>query len=123
MTPVPETIEAELTLAQARERMFQDGIRHLPVVQNGSLVGILSQRDVAILEALPECDMGTCTVAQAMHAQPFTCGPNALVRAVAEEMAAHKYGTAIVVEREHPARVIGVFTTIDALRALAKLAS
>ena len=46
---------------------------------------------------------------------------DAHLHAVASEMAEHKYGTAIVVDREHPGHVVGLFTTTDALRALARL--
>lgn len=120
MTPAPETIAADLTLAQARERMFQIHARHLPVVQDGELVGIVSERDIALCEAI-DGDLARLQVRQAMTPQPFTCGPEARLYAVAEEMAAHKYGSAIVVDREHPGHVVGVFTTTDALRALAQL--
>lgn len=120
MTASPETIQADLTLAQARERMYQLGARHLPVTENGELVGILSERDVTLADAL-KGDLERLSVRQAMTAQPFTCGPEAHLHAVAEEMARHKYGTAIVVDREHPGHVVGLFTTVDALRALAQL--
>lgn len=123
MTASPETIESDLTLAQAAERMHVNGIRHLPVLKDGNLVGVLSQRDILVLQSVPGCDLDTCPVDQAMVVQPFTCGPKAHVRAVALEMAEHKYGTAVVVDREHPAEVLGVFTTVDALRALNKLAA
>ncbi|MEZ4449479.1 MAG: CBS domain-containing protein [Nannocystaceae bacterium] len=121
MTPVPETIDPELTIPQAAERMFNLGIRHLPVVQGGNLVGILSERDVSFIQGLADYDAKRCTVAQAMHANPFTCGPEAHLDAVAREMAEHKYGAAVVVDRDHPSHVVGVFTTIDALRALTRL--
>lgn len=120
MTPAPETIAADLTLAQARGRMFQINARHLPVVHNGELVGILSDRDISLVEAV-EGDLDRLLVRQAMTQVPFTCGPGAHLHAVAAEMAAHKYGSAIVVDREHPGHVVGVFTTTDALRALAEL--
>lgn len=120
MTPSPETIAADLTLAQARERMFHSDVRHLPVVDNGELVGIVSQRDIALAEAIAG-DLERVPVRQVMTVPPFTCGPSARLHAVAEEMAANKYGSAIVVEPDHPYRVIGVFTTVDALRALATL--
>ncbi len=120
MTPAPETIAADLTLAQARGRMFQINARHLPVVHNGELVGILSDRDISLVEAV-EGDLDRLLVRQAMTQVPFTCGPGAHLHAVAAEMAAHKYGSAIVVDREHPGDVVGVFTTTDALRALAEL--
>jgi acetoin utilization protein AcuB len=120
MTASPETIQADLTLAQARERMYQLGARHLPVVDKGELVGILSDRDVALADSL-KADLEQLAVRQAMTAQPFTCGPAAHLHAVAEEMARHKYGSAIVVDPEHPGHVLGLFTTVDALRALAQL--
>lgn len=121
MTPVPETIDPELTIVQAAERMFSFGVRHLPVVEGGNLVGILSQRDVAVVQSLPDYDPKRCLVRQAMQPSPFTCGPGAHLDAVAREMAEHKYGAAVVVERDHPSHVVGVFTTVDALRALIDL--
>jgi len=121
MTAAPETIGADLTLAQARDRMFQLNARHLPVLEGGALVGILSDRDVALIDSVFG-DLSHLQVRQAMTGQPFTCGPEAHVHAVAAEMAAHKYGTAIIVDRDHPGQVLGLFTTTDALRALAQLA-
>jgi len=121
MTSAPETIGADLTLAQARDRMFQLSARHLPVVDDGELVGILSDRDIALIDAVFG-DLTRLQVRQAMTAQPFTCGPEAQIHAVAAEMAAHKYGAAIVVDRDHPGQVVGLFTTTDALHALARLA-
>lgn len=120
MTPSPETIAPDLTLAQARERMFHLGARHLPVVEGGELVGILSDRDVALVEGVGN-DLTRLSVRQAMTLQPFTCGPEAHLHAVAAEMAAHKYGSAVIVDREHPGHVLGLFTTTDALRALAHI--
>ena len=101
-------------------RMFGLTARHLPVVENGELVGILRDRDISLAEALSG-DLERLLVRQAMTARPFTCGPGAHLHAVASEMAEHKYGTAIVVDREHPGHVVGLFTTTDALRALARL--
>lgn len=118
MTASPATIEADLSLALARERMFQVGARHLPVVRDGVLVGIVSERDIALVESLAGGD-DEWTVERAMTPQPFTCGPDAHLHAVAAEMAQHKYGTAVVVDVEHPSSVVGVFTTTDAMRALA----
>lgn len=121
MTASPETIAADLTLDQARDRMFQLQARHLPVVENGELVGILSDRDVRLAEAL-DGDLGRLLVRRAMSPVPFTCGPEAHLHAVAAEMARHKYGSAIIVDPAHPGHVLGVFTTTDALAALAQIA-
>jgi acetoin utilization protein AcuB len=119
MTAMPETIEDALLLRDAKDRMYHLGVRHLPVLRGGKLVGILSHRDIAVAEGLSSADATDIPVASVMTPVPFTCGPNAHVEAVAREMAQHHYGSAIVVDPNQPAEVIGVFTTTDALRALA----
>jgi CBS domain-containing protein len=45
MTPHPETVEASETAAQAGVIMIHGGFRHLPVVDGGKPVGIVSIRD------------------------------------------------------------------------------
>ena len=121
MTALPETIEESLSLSDAKDRMFRLGVRHLPVLRDGKLIGILSQRDVAVAESLSREDLDSIEVGEVMTEIPFTCGPNAHVEAVAREMAQHLYGSAIVVDPAHPTQVVGVFTTTDALRALAEI--
>lgn len=46
MTHVPKSIGYDQTLEQAREVMHTLRLRHLPVLQGGKLVGILSDRDI-----------------------------------------------------------------------------
>ncbi|PRQ02885.1 inosine 5'-monophosphate dehydrogenase [Enhygromyxa salina] len=121
MSALPETIDEDLSLGDAKDRMYALDVRHLPVLREGRLIGILSQRDVAVAESLAQVELAEISVRQVMTQVPFTCGPNAHVEAVAREMAEHRYGSAIVVEPGHPTRVLGVFTTTDALRALAEI--
>jgi CBS domain-containing protein len=47
MTPHPQTIEADATVGRALDQMLSGGFRHLPVMDGGSLVGIVSMRDLA----------------------------------------------------------------------------
>jgi len=125
MTTCPETIEADAPLPDARARMAELKIRHLPVVRDGQLVGILSDRDVHLAESLMVDELPrprTAVVRDAMTEVVFTCGPNAHLHAVAAEMARDKHGSAVVVAPDHPLKVLGMFTTIDALRALARFA-
>lgn len=121
MTAQPHTIGDDQTLAAARERMHHHGIRHLPVLHGGHLVGVVSTRDIAMVEALPGVDITAVTVDEAMAEEPWTVGPDASLSEVATTMAERRIGTAIIVEDGDSDRVIGVFTTTDALRALAKL--
>jgi CBS domain-containing protein len=46
MTGQPETVAPDESLAQARVVMLHGGFRHLPVVEGGKLVGMLSMRDL-----------------------------------------------------------------------------
>lgn len=118
MTPDPIVISSDRTLAQAHELMRTHRIRHLPVVDAGRLVGILSQRDLYLLETLPDVDGSTETVAEAMIADPYCTTPDAALHEVAARMAEHKFGAAVVLDE---GRVVGVFTSVDALRVLASL--
>lgn len=117
MTPSPQTIGAEQMLTAAIELMREQQIRHLPVLRGGRLVGILSERDVALISGLPAVNPAVIPVEDAMSDNVYTVHADTPLEEVAATMAANKYGSALVVgERDH---VIGVFTTVDALHALA----
>jgi CBS domain-containing protein len=45
MTPSPQTIGPDKPFGHALHMMYEGGFRHVPVVQNGKLVGIVSARD------------------------------------------------------------------------------
>jgi len=115
MTPCPYTIGADAPLALAKERMRELKIRHLPVLEGGALVGLLSERDVNWVEGF-EVDAARTRVREAMSQSPYVVAPSAPLREVALTMAAGKYGSTIV---RDSGSVVGVFTTIDAMRALA----
>jgi CBS domain-containing protein len=46
MTPAPEVLRPDSEFADAAHLMLELGIRHLPIVRSGRLVGVLSMRDV-----------------------------------------------------------------------------
>jgi acetoin utilization protein AcuB len=117
MTPSPHTIGADQTLSVASEVMRKYKIRHLPVLRGGSVVGILSQRDVAMISGLPSVDPAEVPVEDAMSEEVYSVRPETPLDEVAATMAAHKYGAALVVGKRD--EVVGVFTAIDALHALA----
>ena len=48
MTPAPEVLQPDNELADAAHLMLQLGVRHLPVVRCGQVVGVLSIRDVLL---------------------------------------------------------------------------
>jgi acetoin utilization protein AcuB len=119
MSPSPQSIGRDQPLALAHERMRASGIRHLPVLDRGKLVGLLSQRDALFVETLRDVDPATSPVEDAMSVDVYVISPDAPLADVAATMAAHKYGCAVIMDGGHLA---GIFTTIDALNALARIA-
>ncbi|MBI2015731.1 MAG: CBS domain-containing protein [Candidatus Rokubacteria bacterium] len=50
MTPNPVTVSPRATVAEVWDLMRELEIRHVPVVEDGALVGMLSDRDLARLD-------------------------------------------------------------------------
>jgi acetoin utilization protein AcuB len=115
MTRSPVTIGPEESLATAHRKMRAHRVRHLPVVRRGKLVGLVSMGDLHLIETLVGVTPLGAHVEEAMSAAPYAVEAETPLVAVAAEMARRKLGSAVVVSG---ARVVGVFTTIDALRAL-----
>jgi len=118
MTRSPHTIGQEQSLEHAHEVMRTHHIRHLPVLAGGKLVGLLSERDLNSVGMPNGEDESVVTVSEAMSQGVFSAPASASMFEVAREMALHKFGCAVIVEGGH---VVGMFTTTDALRALAEM--
>ena len=118
MTTAPHSIGRDQTLAAALERMRTFQVRHLPVLDGGRIVGVLSQRDVLFVETLRDVDPAKVTVEDAMSTEVYAVTEQTPLRDVALEMLEHKYGCVVVLDH---GRVAGIFTAVDALRVLAAL--
>jgi CBS domain-containing protein len=51
MTSAPATVELDTPLAEVARTMLADGVRHLPVVVAGEVIGMVSARDLLELES------------------------------------------------------------------------
>ena len=118
MSTQPCTVERSATLADAHDIMRGHQIRHLPVLDHGKLCGIVTQRDLHLLETLADADPDTTLVEEAMHERPFIVTGDVPLDEVLEIMAEKKYGSVIIVGTEG---VEGIFTAIDACQAFAKM--
>lgn len=118
MTTAPLSIGIEQTLAKAQTLQREAKIRHLPVLHGGVLVGMISDRDLALVETLKNVDPNQVRVGDAMSREVYSVTPDAPLDEVVAEMALHKYGSAVVMQNQH---VVGIFTTVDACNALASL--
>ena len=118
MTASPHTIGFDQTLEHAASLLREHNIRHLPVLNGGYLVGVLTERDIALVETLKGVEPSKERAEDAMSQDCYTVTPEAMMSEVTAEMAEHKYGSAIVTER---GKVIGVLTTVDVCRAFSEL--
>mgnify|MGYP000145869695 CR=1 FL=1 len=117
MTSHPHSIGVAQPLAVAERMMKEHHIRHLPVLNGGKIVGILSDRDAELSRRFGTKEKAL-TVEDAMMPDPYVAAPNEPLRTVARVMAEHKFGCAVVAEGT---QIKGVFTTVDALNALSEL--
>jgi acetoin utilization protein AcuB len=118
MTPAPSTVPRNESLSVAHRLMREAGIRHLPVLDGTAVIGVLTERDVLLIESLPGVNPTDMRVEEAMVPEPYEVTPEAALAEVVATLLDRRIGSAIVVDE---GRVVGVFTTVDALRALSDL--
>lgn len=114
MTTMPHTIGADIDVRKAMEMMREYRIRHLPVQKAGTLVGVISDRDIKLARSFQ--GPGDLKVDDVMTPDPFVVHPDAELDEVVLNMAEHKYGCAIV--QQTNGKVVGILTDNDALRIL-----
>ena len=120
MTATPVCVQLDADLADAVDLMEQHNIRHLPVMDGDTLTGVVTDRDLGMIESLLPEEWESICVAEAMTPEPYTVQPDAALWEVAKHMAREKFGCAVVTDER--GAVVGLFTTSDALRVLADLA-
>lgn len=118
MTPSPLTIGRGTTIQAAMLKMRQENVRHLPIVDDGILTGLVSERELEIVAALPTIDPSHGSVELAMIPEPFQVDVETPLGKLAADMAEARIGSAVLTS---DGEVVGIFTTVDALRALSDL--
>ena len=114
MTQRVLTIAPQEKLTAACALMQQHRIRSIPVMDNGKVVGIISDRDIsAHLSNLDSLD-----VAQVITAKLITTTPQTSIRDAARLLCELKVGAMLVIEEE---RLAGIISTSDLLEALVDL--
>ncbi len=118
MTVQPISIEAGENLAAAVEVMAKHQIRHLPVMQDSEVVGILSDRDIKLAQSIEGINIDQLPVLDICVEEPYIVGPDEPLSHIASTMASKHYGSAIIVQND---KLVGIFTTVDACRALSEI--
>ncbi len=117
MSVDPLSVEASDTLADAIGLMTERGVRHLPVVRDGRVVGIVSDRD--LLESTgwmwdEERGKAPAVVGDVLQPEPMTLGPDDSVATLARRLVEWGVGCAPVVV---DGALRGIATEIDVLEA------
>jgi acetoin utilization protein AcuB len=126
MTTDPVTVTTKATIAEALALMRDLDIRHVPVVERGALVGMLSDRDLAYLDVgASMTDAGatklrrelSTPVVKAMSSDVIYVEPETDLSDVVALLLEHKIG-AIPVVHPDTRSVVGIVSYIDVLRAV-----
>ncbi len=122
------TLTEDETLAHAQRCMARGRIRHLPVVRDGRLTGLITHRDLlaASFSIFAEVERNeqrrifdTVRVVEAMHRDVVTVSPDLGVAQAASILLENKYGCLPVVDGEGV--LVGIVTEADFLRLTVRL--
>lgn len=108
-------VNPSASIAKARRLMREFGIRHVPVVERGELVGIISDGDVLLASSLREgrIDVPEAPVSSIMTRNVVTCFGTSRVEDIAATMIRLQISCVpVVLER----RLLGIITSTDLLR-------
>jgi acetoin utilization protein AcuB len=112
MTAFPWSVEGSLTVGEARSTMRAQRLRHLPVLEDGALVGIVTDRTLRGVD--PARPVGEVAVRD-----PFVVRTSAPLDGVVATMAERRLGSALVVRED--GTLVGIVTTTDVCRLYSEL--
>jgi acetoin utilization protein AcuB len=127
MTPNPITVDVDTTVAKAQRLMRENGVRHLPILSNDILVGIVTLTDILeaaapepnrLVASEPGYILGAVPVEEVMTPDPAFISPDDTVLEAADLMFQHDIGSLPVVEND---RVTGIITETDIFHLVVRM--
>ncbi|HEY0879655.1 MAG TPA: CBS domain-containing protein [Zeimonas sp.] len=115
-TPNPVTAAENASIDELRALMTTYGVRHLPIVREGRVVGLVSDRDLRIAQGLSATHRLQVLAADIMAIDPVSVQAETPLDEVAFTMSDRKIGSVLVHEAD--GNFLGIFTLTDALNAL-----
>ena len=113
-TPNPYFVNSDDSIGEIAEVIMQKGVRHIPVMEDGEIVGVISHRDIGF-RYYDSIDR-ELTAKDIMTPEPYIVDFNTPLESVAFNMSQRKIGSAIV--QDCHGDLVGIFTSTDALNAL-----
>ena len=120
MTPFPHFVNSDDPVSAIERLMAEHDIRHIPVQEDGRVVGIVSQHDLShfINRLVPETDKDRIRARDVMLDEPYTAAFDTPLDTVALDMAERHIGSAIVLHHE---KLAGILSAADICRILAEI--
>jgi CBS domain-containing protein len=115
MSRDPVTIDPDASLRKAVERMAHDRIGFLPVLENGRVVGVLTDRDISLRSATAGWNLVTTTVRRAMSQVTVDVDEDRDALDALERMVTHRIHRLPVTSND--GRLVGIFSSADAAAA------
>ncbi|HXE93634.1 MAG TPA: CBS domain-containing protein, partial [Gaiellaceae bacterium] len=114
MTSNPCTIDADRSVAYAAKMMLEEDVGLAPIVEDGKLIGMLTDRDIATRVGAEGRDPDQVKVRDVASTQLFTIGPRQDLDEALRMMAKHQVRRLPVVEED--GRLVGVVAQADIAR-------
>lgn len=109
MTPNPEMISVDASLMDAAEKMKDLDVGMIPVAQEGSVVGILTDRDIVVRGIAENKDPSETKVKDIMSTDVVTCPVDSSVEDAVNAMEQNKVRRLIITERSgKPAGIVSL---------------
>lgn len=118
-TPDPVTADENVMVDDLRLLMERHGIRHLPIVRDNRVVGVISDRDLRLFSGLSAAEKFQVRAGDIMAEHPLTVSASLPLDEVAYAMSERRVGSAIV--NDENGELLGIFTATDALNALIEI--
>ncbi|MBL8218268.1 MAG: CBS domain-containing protein [Bryobacterales bacterium] len=100
MHQAPVACSADLNLAAAVHLLWTNDCGALPVLDNGLLEGVITDRDIAIALGTRNVPAGAITVGEVISHERFTCAPDDDVHQALKTMRTHKVRRLPVIGRQ-----------------------
>jgi CBS domain-containing protein len=110
MTASPRSVGTEATAVDAARLMRDDDIGSLPIVEKGRLVGMLTDRDIAIRVVAEGIDPGSVSVAEIASSDAVSVSPDQELEEALRLMAHHQVRRLPVVEDD---QLVGMLAQAD----------
>jgi CBS domain-containing protein len=108
MTPSPQTISPGMNATDAAGMMRSEDVGALPVVEDGKLIGLVTDRDLVLRVLADRKDPAACTVGDVLTKSPVTVTPDMKLSEARELMGQHKVRRLPVMKGEELVGILSI---------------